>query len=82
MSLVNRTAQSRLWFCPIKGLDPTRPPIVPLCLGSLVQVYISSQCLTPVVYDSAEALALGVPQVDAGAVGVVTGNVAGGLSAT
>lgn len=62
MSLINSTAQSRLWFCPIKGLDPTRPPIVLLCFGSLIQVYISSQCLTPYVYDSTKELAWGISQ--------------------
>lgn len=62
MSLINSTASSRLWFCPIKGLDPTRPPIVLLCFGSLIQVYISSQCLTPYVYDSTKELAWGISQ--------------------
>lgn len=72
MSLINSTASSGLWFCPIKGLDPTRPPIVLLCFGSLVQVYISSQCLTPSVYDSTKEPALGISQGEVVAVCIVT----------
>lgn len=33
---------------PNERLGLTRPPIVLLCFGSLIQVYISSQCFTPV----------------------------------
>jgi hypothetical protein len=43
----------------MKRLDLTRPPIVLLCFGSLIQVYISSQCFTPYVYDSTKEHALG-----------------------
>lgn len=72
MSLVNSTASSGLWFCPIKGPDPTRPPIVLLCFGSLIQVYISSQCLTPHVYDSTKEQALGISQGEVVAECIVT----------
>lgn len=71
-SLVNSTAESMRWFCPIKGLDPTRPPIVLLCFGSSIQVYISSQCFTPYVYDSTKELALGISQVEIMAACIVT----------
>lgn len=78
MSLINSTAKSRLWFCPMKGLDPTRPPIVLLCFGSLIQVYISSQCFTLCVYDSTKEQALGISQGGVGAVCIVTEEKEGG----
>lgn len=57
----------------MKGLDLTRPPIVLLCFGSLIQVYISSQCFTLYVYDSTEEQALGISQGEVRAVCIVTG---------